>query len=139
MRTYGKVGGKEVAQEKGQILDKLLVLRVAGIISSFEVKSQWNDLGYCGQNFSEHLNQLFVVVVPRARLKSSNLGQTLQCNISEFGHLQKPLPEGVDNGRLENITKRDPVKESKKGLEGGLDQTFLGGAIQDFIAKLEDR
>ncbi|RAL61343.1 hypothetical protein DID88_009479 [Monilinia fructigena] len=48
IKDYGKVGGKEVAQEKGQILDKLLVLRVTGIISSFEVKSQGNNLGYCG-------------------------------------------------------------------------------------------
>lgn len=129
---------EEVAQEKSQILDKLLILRVARIIGRLEIKSQWDDLGNSSQNFGKHLDQLLIVIISATSLESSNLSQTLQSNISEFGHLQKSLPENVDNGRLENIAKRNPVKESKKCFEGGLNQTFLGCAIQDFVAKLEN-
>lgn len=132
------MGGEKVTQEKGQILDELLVLGVTRIISALEVESQRNNLGNGGQNFGEHLNQFLVIVVPSTSLESSNLCQTLQCYISELGHLQKSFSKSIDNGRLEDIAKRNPVKESKKGLEGSLDQTFLSGAIQYFVAKLED-
>ena len=46
--------------------------------------------------------------------------------------------KGFNDASLKDVSKRDPVKETKEGVEGSLDQAGLVGLLQDFTAKLEN-
>jgi hypothetical protein len=130
---------EEICEEQREVLDKLLVLRVAGIIGRLEVKGKGYNLGNRSQNFREHLNKLLVIRIILACLQTTNLCQALQSNISELWHLQKARTQRVDDRRLEDIAKGNPVEKAKESLKGCLDKACLSGTVQDFIAKLEDR
>jgi len=46
--------------------------------------------------------------------------------------------QDVDNCGLKDITERDPVEESQKGLKRGLNKRRLRSLFKDFRAKLEN-
>lgn len=132
--------GEEIGQEKSQILHKLLVPRVALRICRLEIHLDGYDGGYRGQDLCEHLDKLFVVVVAAwpSCLQTSNLRQALECHISEFGHLQEASSQQRNEVRLEDVAERDPVAEPEQRLQRRLDQTRLGGCVQNLLTELED-
>lgn len=132
---------KEVAEEESEVLDELLVSRVALRVCGLEIQAQGDKGGDGGQDLSEHLDQLLVVRAGLARpagLQTTNLCQALECHVPELGYLQEARAQRLDKRRLEDVAQRDPVAEAEKRLEGGLDQTRLCGGVQDLLAELED-
>ena len=59
-------------------------------------------------------------------LETTNLGQALQCDISELWHFQEPCSERINDGGLKDISERDPVEETEKSLKRSLDQSLVG-------------
>jgi hypothetical protein len=48
------------------------------------------------------------------------------------------VEEDVDYSSLEDVSERDPVHESEKGLECGPDERCLLRLLKDFLTELED-
>lgn len=132
------MSAEEARQKQGQIRHELLVPRVAPRIGRLQVHGKRNYIGNLGEGFREHMHQPLVIVVRCADLQPSNLRQTLQRDIAEFGHIQESGEEGVDDRCFEYVPERDPVQEAKKGFQRSLDQTRLIRGIEDLRAQLED-
>ena len=139
--TCVEMHAEEVAEEQGQVLDKLLVPRVAAGVGSLEVERDGDDVGNGGQDLGEHLDELLVVRVGLAgasSLEAADLGQALKGDVPELGDGEEARAQGVDQGGLEDVAKRDPVAESEKGLERRLDEAGLVGRGEDLLAELKD-
>lgn len=132
---------EKVAEEKSQVLHKLLISRVTARVCGFKVQGHGDNVGNGGQDFRKHLDELLVIGVGLAGaacLQTTNLGQALQRNISELGCWQKTGSQSLDKGRLKDVAKRDPVAKGEQGLESGHDEAWLIGRVEDFLAELED-
>jgi hypothetical protein len=131
----------KVAEEEGQVLDELLITRIALRVRRLEVHIQGDDVGNGSQDFGEHLDQLLIVCIDLARaacLQTANLCQALQCDIPELWHLEESRPERLDQGGLEDVSQWNPVAEAQERLQGGLDKARLGRAIENLLAELEN-
>lgn len=82
---------KEVAQEEGKILDKLLVPSIASGIDGSKVCAEWDNSGNRRHDIGKHLDQL-VVILRLGNLQASNFRQTLHGDIPELWNLQKTAP-----------------------------------------------
>lgn len=132
---------EEVAQEQGEVLDELLVTRIALRIRRFQVHRKRDEVGDCGQNLGKHLDELLVVRVGLARpsrLQTANLGQALERHVPELGHLKEPRPQCLDQGRLKYVAERNPVAEPQQRLQGGLDEAGLTRRVENLLAEVED-
>lgn len=133
-----EVGAEESAEEQSQVLDKLLIFRVAGAVCRLQIQGEWDDLRYGCEDLCEHVDLLLIVCAVALGLQSSNLSQALQCNVAEFWCLQEACAKGIDNGGLENIAQWNPTEEAEKSLQGSVDQTWLGGGGEDLVTELEN-